>query len=91
MRLKRNRVNVAEAKRSFSELLGRVAYGKETITILKRGRPMAELVPIRRTSRPHLADVKGWLKDDDPFFKIMEKIIEERHAHLPRRLPELEE
>jgi prevent-host-death family protein len=38
-------LNVAEAKKQFSDLLGRVAYGGETIVITRRGRPMAKLVP----------------------------------------------
>jgi prevent-host-death family protein len=39
------RLNVAEAKKQFSDLLGRVAYGGETILITRRGKPMAKLVP----------------------------------------------
>ena len=90
MSRKPNRVNVAEAKRSFSELLGRVAYGQETITILKRGRPMAQLVPIGKSNRRHPADIKGWLDEKDPFFAILDEIVAERHTHLPRRPPEFE-
>lgn len=82
------RVNVAEAKKSLSELLGRVAYGQETITILKRGKPMARLVPVAPSARPHLADVKGWLKEDDPFFAAMEAISATRHGRLARRPPD---
>jgi len=44
-------VNVAEAKKQFSDLLGRVAYGGETILITRRGKPMAKLVP-PETSEP---------------------------------------
>jgi prevent-host-death family protein len=77
-------VSVADAKRFLSELLGRVAYGKETITISKRGQPMARLVPVARQARPHLADVRGWLEDSDPFFSIMNEIVAERHSHKPR-------
>ena len=79
-----SRVNVVEAKRSLSELLGRVAYGRETITIVKRGRPMARLVPaISETSRS-IGALKGWLNDDDPFFSVMEEVIAERRSHKPR-------
>jgi len=81
---KSSRVNVAEAKRSLSELLGRVAYGSETITIEKRGRPMARLVPAGGEMRGSTGAIKGWLKDDDPFFSAMEEVIAERHAHKPR-------
>lgn len=38
-------LNVAEAKKHFSDLLGRVAYGGEIILITRRGKPMAKLVP----------------------------------------------
>ena len=37
-------VNVAEAKRRLSDLLGRVAYSGESVLITRRGRPMARLV-----------------------------------------------
>ena len=89
MRSKLSRVNVAEAKKSLSELLGRVAFGKETITIVKRGRPMARLVPVPPEDRGSLADVKGWLGDDHPFFKNIEEIVAERHKRRSRRPPRL--
>ncbi len=86
-----SRVNVAQAKKSLSELLGRVAYGQETITILKRGRAMARLVPVSEQTRPPLSEVKGWLKKKDPFFRIMDEILAARHAHRPRRPPNLKD
>lgn len=48
------------------------------------GKPMAKLVPQRTEEVPHLADVEGWLDDDDPFFGTIETIVEERSRHLPR-------
>ncbi len=42
------RTSVTEAKSRLSELLGRVIAG-ETILILKRGRPIARIEPIRDT------------------------------------------
>lgn len=81
------RINVAEAKQHLSDLLGRVAYGKEHVTITRRGRPMAVLVPPEEGSRgKHLADARGWLDADDPFFKIMDRIVAERKRHRPRVL-----
>jgi prevent-host-death family protein len=77
-------VSVADAKKHLSELLGRVAFGREMITISKRGQPMARLVPVSRERVPHLADVRGWLKDSDPFFSIMDEIAAERHSRKPR-------
>ena len=80
-------VNVADAKRRFSDLLGRVAYGRETIVITRRGRPMAKLVPIEAESENKgLAALRGWLADDDPFFEIMSEIEAARKRHRPRAL-----
>ena len=83
-------VNVAEAKKHLSELLGRVAYGGERIVISKRGKPMAVLVPASEAStEEHLCKVEGWLESDDPFFDTLDQIVRDRAAHLPRtvRLP----
>ena len=74
-------VNVAEAKKHFSELLGQVAYGKKQILITKRGKPMARLVPAEENDR-HLADARGWLDEDDPFFEMIDLIVKRRSVHL---------
>ncbi len=78
-------INVAEAKKHLSEILGRVAYGKQYILITKRGKPMARLVPVQENDLP-LCDSKGWLENDDPFFDILEGIIKKRPKHIPRIL-----
>ena len=80
-------VNIAKAKKHFSELLGRVAYGKKHILITKRGKPMARLVPADEVDM-HLSNAKGWLEEDDPFFEAINRIIEERSKHVPRILKE---
>ena len=74
-------MNVAEAKKHFSEILGRVAYRKERILLTKRGKPMARLVPVE-DHKQHLADARGWLDDDDPFFNSIERIVENRSRHV---------
>ena len=52
--------DVAQAKKHFSELLGRVAYGGERIVISKRGKPLAVLVPPSElSSKITLARQKG--------------------------------
>ncbi|MGA7874639.1 MAG: type II toxin-antitoxin system prevent-host-death family antitoxin [Desulfoferrobacter sp.] len=80
-------MNIAEAKKHLSEILGRVAYGNEQIIITKRGKPMAKLVPME-TSEPHLADVKGWLEETDEFFTVLKCIVSERENHTPRIMRE---
>ena len=85
--MKKSTVNVVEAKKHLSDLLGRVAYANETITISRRGRPMARLVPVRpKDETPHLADAQGWLEEDDAFFATMRTIVANRRKHLPRTL-----
>jgi len=77
--------SVVEAKKHFSELLGRVAYGGESILISKRGKPFAMLVPSsRETAGDHLSKVAGWLEETDSFFKIVDQTIRARERHLPR-------
>lgn len=79
-------LNVAEAKARLSELLGRVAHGGETILITRRGKPMARLVPPQEEPRKHLADVEGWLDDDDPFFDTVDSVVNARSSRIPRVL-----
>jgi prevent-host-death family protein len=65
-------INVADAKRHFADPLGPVAYSGETITITRRGKPMARPVPVDvDTVAPHVADAQGWLEDDDPSWIIV--------------------
>lgn len=76
-------VNIAKAKKHFSELLGQVAFGKKQILITKRGKPMARLVPAEEIET-HLGNAKGWLEDDDPFFDTINAIVADRGKHVPR-------
>ena len=78
-------VNIAKAKKHFSELLGQVAFGKKHILITKRGKPMARLVPADEIDT-HLGNAKGWLEDDDPFFDTIDEIVADRSRHVPRIL-----
>jgi len=80
-------LNVAEAKRHLSDLLGRVAQGGETILITRRGKPMAKLTPVDDPTEPQpLAEVEGWLDDDHPFFAAIDDIVDKRS--MPRVLRE---
>ncbi len=46
---------------------------------------MARLVPASPEDSASLADVKGWLDDDHPFFKNIDEIVAARHRRQPRR------
>jgi prevent-host-death family protein len=79
------KLNVSEAKDRFSDLLGRVVQGGETVLITQEGKPVAKLVPASEEDEPdHLVNVKGWLEEDDPFFAAMDEIVEARFKHQPR-------
>lgn len=78
-------VSVADARQHFAEILGKVAYGEETFLITKKGRPMARLMPVTPLKSPGkkpktLADIQGWLDDDDPFFAHLDMIREENRS-----------
>ena len=62
----KTQVSVAEVKQHLADLLGRVAYGKERVTITRRGKPMAMLIPVGEVKLRHLADAQGWLDEHDP-------------------------
>ncbi|RLB14544.1 MAG: type II toxin-antitoxin system prevent-host-death family antitoxin [Thermoplasmata archaeon] len=78
--MKEKVINIGEAKKHFSALLGEVAYGRKHIVITKRGRPMARLIPAVENDR-HLINAKGWLENDDPFFKVMNRVVGNRSSH----------
>ena len=79
-------INVSEvkAKRELSELLGRVAGGRETFTITRHGKPVAVLAPTAPAEG--LQSLKGWLENDDPFFSDIQHIISARKKHKVRRV-----
>jgi prevent-host-death family protein len=82
----RIQVSAAEAKKRFSELLARVGFGGATVVILRRGRPVARLVPLEEPAGS-LGELSGWLDAGDPFFGGVEEIVAERSLHPPRVLP----
>lgn len=39
-------ITVTEARQGFAEIVNRVAYGKERVTVVRRGRDLVAIVPI---------------------------------------------
>lgn len=62
-------VNVSDAKARFSELVDRAADG-ETVTITKRGRPVARLVPIEQPRQPIDLDALRRLRESMPMSDV---------------------
>jgi prevent-host-death family protein len=81
-------LNIAEAKKHFSEIVQRAAFAGETTIITRRGKPMARLVPLTSAAQS-LADLRGWIDDDDPFLAAIDDIVEQRQRHLPRVVSDL--
>jgi prevent-host-death family protein len=78
------KATVAEVKAHLSELIGEVAHAGQSVLITRRGRPMAKLVPVDASARPHPAKIKGWMDENDPFFEAVEDIVADRARHKPR-------
>jgi prevent-host-death family protein len=69
-------VNIHEAKTHLSRLIERVEAGEE-ITLARAGRPVARLVPVRRSTEPRplgLWKGKVWLSDDWDSDEVNEEI-----------------
>jgi len=82
------RFSIAEAQQHLSDLVERVTHEGEIFLLVEEGRPVAKLVPVGPEETGHLANVRGWLEDDDPFFSAIDEIVEARHRHIPRVMQE---
>jgi len=56
-------VPVTEARARFSELVNRVGYGHERITLTRHGKPLVTLVPAEATSADDSERVEGTVLD----------------------------
>ena len=80
-------MNIAEAKKNFSDLIGRVTYRRETITISRRGKPVAKIIPFGSETAPrHLVEAVGQIAAPPDFHRTMEKIVSGRSKSKPRLL-----
>jgi prevent-host-death family protein len=90
-------INVAEAKRRFSELIERVGHG-ERIVIARRGTPVMGIVPpnevggpaggVTRRQRVGLAAVAGALSDWDDIDDAVAEIYAQRDRAVDRPAPD---
>ncbi len=90
-------LNVAEAKKKFSELLARVAFNGERFVITRRGKPMAALIGLEdlavledrgdRSSEPQgLLATAGALADYEGFEETMIEVHRSRRQAAGRRV-----
>ena len=59
-----------------------VTCNQNIIPESKKGKLMAGRVSVCEPD-PHLGKAKGWLENDDPFFDIMNQIVQNRSKHVP--------
>lgn len=67
------RMGAREARQKFSELLGRVHYGGETVILESSGKPMAAVVP--------LAMYEKLMQQREAQFEAFQKSIQNRPAY----------
>ena len=74
----------SEAKRSFSDILNRVAYAKEQITITRRGKTLALIVPAEAK-----AHMKRWAEEEEDRLDLAEaeQALAEAKAKGERPIP----
>lgn len=61
-------VSVAQAKRELSDLCNRAAYGRDTIIVTKRGKPLAAIVSV--------ADLEHYLAlEDEHASRMLEQAV----------------
>lgn len=88
-------LNVAEAKRRFSELIDRVGNGERFI-VARRGKPVLALVPPamvgKNPDREYvgLAAFAGALADWPEFGEIMDEVVASRAQARDRPAPEFD-
>lgn len=58
-------ISATEAARNFADLLDAVEHRGERFTIVRRGRPVAHLEPVRRGRGKDVKELLGASKPDD--------------------------
>jgi prevent-host-death family protein len=85
------RISVAEAKRSFSDVIGAVKHTGELFIVEKRGRPVAAIVPLEMVTGG--ANPKGALAlvgafaDAPELSEALDEIVASRKKQRARAVP----
>lgn len=60
------RMSAKDARNSFSEILGMVYYGKDTVIVERQGKPMVAVIDIERYEK--------WMAEREARFKVFDEI-----------------
>ena len=93
-------LNVADAKRRFSELIERVQRG-ERFVVSRRGKPVLALVPPDEAARGEqqptkrgflaLMGAREGIEGADEWYEEMQRIVADRRNWMPRDVPYLDD
>jgi prevent-host-death family protein len=88
-------IGVADAKKRFAELVGRVQAG-ERFVVTRRGRPVVALVPVEHTEsvepgRMGLISLVGAMEDWPEFGEVMDEVYASRRGQFGRDVPDFDE
>jgi len=82
---------LTEAKSQFSNIINRIIYKKETITITKKGKKVAMVIPMEefgKDQKKGLIKARGVLADiDDSIEEMVDVIYEARRKETSREVP----
>lgn len=73
------RMSAKEARNNFSQILGAVYYGKDTVIIEKQGKPVVAVIDVERYEQ--------WMAEREARFKVFDEI---RARNLDRDPAEVE-
>lgn len=87
------RISVAEAKRTFSDVIGAVRHTGETFIIEKRGRPVAAIVPLEMVAEAAapkgLLGLVGAFADAPDLSAVLDEVVRTRQKQKTRRAAKL--
>lgn len=86
--MKQNEVTVAQAKARLPELLRRIELTGERIVIIRRSKPIAQIIPVaEETAQPKedwITTAWGLLADAPEVSEAIDEIYRNRQNHTPR-------
>ena len=88
------RMSVAEVKRRFADVVGKVMYGDTRVIVERRGDPVVAIVPVDEVevhAGRELLKVAGAAGEEgEEFYEMMREIVAQRSRRPPRpvELPE---
>lgn len=72
------RISAVDARAQFSEILGMVRFGKETVIVEKQGKPMVAIIDIDLYER--------WQEERETRFKVLDEIRAKSRGKTPEEV-----